>query len=81
MNHAYNASNRRKEAITVVDSQGREGYICDYGYFHPYEPNAQMLEAMEETEKILRDPNRKRYSTFAELLADLDAEDDDEIQD
>jgi len=36
-------------------------------------PNAETLEAMEETERILKDPNRKTFNTVAELLEDLNS--------
>ena len=35
-----------------------------------YKP--EVLEAMEEARRISRDPNTKRYSSFAEALEDLD---------
>lgn len=35
-----------------------------------YKP--EVLEAMEEAKRISRDPNTKRYSSFAEALEDID---------
>ena len=35
-----------------------------------YKP--EVLEAMEEARRISRDPNTKRYSSFAEALEDID---------
>lgn len=35
-----------------------------------YKP--EVLEAMEEARKISKDPNTKKYSSFAEALEDLD---------
>lgn len=35
-----------------------------------YKP--EVLEAMEEAKKLSRDPNAKRYSSFAEIVEDLD---------
>ncbi|MBR3606674.1 MAG: type II toxin-antitoxin system RelB/DinJ family antitoxin [Lachnospiraceae bacterium] len=32
----------------------------------------EVLEAMEEARRISKDPNTKRYSSFAEALEDLD---------
>ena len=32
----------------------------------------EVFEAMDEAKKISRDPNAKRYSSFAEALKDLD---------
>lgn len=34
-------------------------------------PNAVTIEAMEEAEKISHDSNTKRYSSFSELLAEV----------
>lgn len=34
---------------------------------------SEVLEAMEEARRISKDPNTKRYSSFAEALEDLDA--------
>lgn len=31
-----------------------------------------VLEAMEEAKKISKDPNAKRYASFAEMLEDID---------
>jgi len=54
--------------------QAQDGYFCEYGYWHSSIPNAETLEAMEETEQLLCDPNAKTYASFAELLAEVDAE-------
>lgn len=35
-----------------------------------YKP--EVLEAMEEAKRISRDPNTKRYNSFAEALEDID---------
>lgn len=35
-----------------------------------YKP--KVLDAMEETRQISRDPNTKRYGSFAEALEDID---------
>lgn len=35
-----------------------------------YKP--EVIEAMEEAKKLSRDPNEKRYSSFAEALEDMD---------
>jgi len=34
-------------------------------------PNSVTIAAMEEAEKISRDPNTKRYSSFSEILAEV----------
>ncbi|TEB07832.1 RelB antitoxin [Pelotomaculum schinkii] len=37
-------------------------------------PNADTIAAMEEADKISRDPNAKRYSSFEELVAEVQNE-------
>ena len=37
-------------------------------------PNADMIEAIEEVQKLKRDPHKKTYGSFAELVGDLDNE-------
>jgi len=55
------------------DASSREyPYVCEYGYLH--NPNAETIAAMEETEQIIHDTNRKHYSSFKELIAEIDAE-------
>ena len=57
-------------AFTVFARQAvRQGKI-------PFEislniPNAEAIAAMEEADKISRDPNAKRYSSFDELIAEV----------
>ena len=63
---------RLSEEKPGEDPQREYPYVCEYGYLH--NPNAETIAAMEETEQIIRDPNRKRYSSFKELLNEIDAE-------
>jgi len=37
-------------------------------------PNAETIAAMEEASRISRDPNAKRYSSFEELVAEIQNE-------
>ncbi|PKM80412.1 MAG: type II toxin-antitoxin system antitoxin, RelB/DinJ family [Firmicutes bacterium HGW-Firmicutes-14] len=37
-------------------------------------PNAETIAAMEEADKISSDPNTKRYSSFEELVAEVQNE-------
>lgn len=37
-------------------------------------PNRETIEAMEEAERIARDPNTKKYTNFAEILSEVQAE-------
>lgn len=34
-------------------------------------PNAETIQAIEEVEQMKKDPNKKTYGSFAELLGDL----------
>ncbi|MDR2672220.1 MAG: type II toxin-antitoxin system RelB/DinJ family antitoxin [Coriobacteriales bacterium] len=38
--------------------------------------NAETIAAMEEANRVSRDPHAKSYASFAELVADLDNDDD-----
>ena len=38
-----------------------------------------VIEAMKEAENITKDSNAKKYKNFSEFLAEVDAEDTDEI--
>jgi len=39
--------------------------------------NTETIAAMEEAERISRDPNAKTYASFAEVLAELDMDNDE----
>ena len=39
--------------------------------------NTETIAAMEEAERISRDPNAKTYTSFAEVLAELDMDNDE----
>jgi DNA-damage-inducible protein J len=43
-----------------------------------YKPNATTLAAIVEAEQIISDPNAKTFTSFDELLADLESDEDDE---
>lgn len=36
-------------------------------------PNAETIAAIEEVQRLKADPNKKTYSSFAEILEDLNA--------
>lgn len=38
------------------------------------QPNSETIEAMEEAERLLNDPNTKKYSSVEELFKDLEEE-------
>lgn len=37
-------------------------------------PNDETIAAMEEARMLVRDPDTKRYSSFGEIVAEIDAE-------
>ena len=37
-------------------------------------PNAETIEAIKEVQELKKNPNKKKYSSFAELLEDLEKE-------
>jgi len=37
-------------------------------------PNAETIAALKEGEKLLKDPNTKRYGSFSEILAEVSAQ-------
>lgn len=40
-------------------------------------PNVETREAIEEVRRMMDDPNVRTYHSFDEILAELDAEEDD----
>ena len=37
-------------------------------------PNAETIEAIEEVERLKKDPNKKTYNSFSEILAEIEDE-------
>ena len=60
------------------ETKNQDGYFCEYGYWHSHTPNAETIAAFEETEEIIKrieaGEKVRTYSSFAELLAEIDAE-------
>lgn len=56
-------------------------YVCEYGYVHG-DFNDETKEAFEEADEIIRKIKEgehiPRYNNFSEILADIDAELEDE---
>ena len=54
-----------------------DSYVCEYGYVHG-EYNDEMKAAFEETEEIFSriesGEHKPRYNSFADILAEIDAE-------
>ena len=66
---------RLSEENPGEDPQWEYPYVCEYGYLH--NPNAETIAAMEETEQIIANPSKyKSFSSVADLMADLESEDD-----
>ena len=40
-------------------------------------PNADTILAIQEVQALKKDPNKKTYGSFSEVLEELDAEDDE----
>ena len=60
-------------AKKMVREQGIPFRINKESYEYE-EPNEETIAAFEEGEKMLRDPNTKKYDSVEELFEDLDAE-------
>ena len=54
----------QSEDVTVVTNMGSFS-------IKPKVPNAETLEAMEEGEQVLADPNTKRFTSVEALMQDL----------
>ena len=52
----------------------RNGLPFDVAVVHC---KSETIEAMKEAKALSRDPNAKRYSSFAEALKDIDASEDE----
>jgi hypothetical protein len=55
--------------------------ICPYCHEKHVYRGREMREALEEAERISHDPNTKRYNSFSEILAEIEAEIRDEVSD
>jgi hypothetical protein len=58
--------------------QDKDGYYCEFGYWHSYTPDAEIFAAIQEAEQLLRDPDAVAFNDIAELMADLESEGDDD---
>lgn len=66
------AINRTGDPVTVFKHSKPYLVIMPAAY---EAPNAETRAAMTEAETILADPDRKHFSSFEDLMAALDAED------
>lgn len=67
------------KSIVVKNGQNVKGNLIRYmqNVIQYGIPNMDTLAALAEVQEMKRDPNKKTYGSFAELMADLDDEDDD----
>ena len=62
----------REMACSVIDAMTEEQLKAFLMLFGNYkEPNQETLDAIEESEKKLSDPNAKKYDSLDELFEDL----------
>lgn len=63
------------KSIVVRDGENVKGNIVRYmkSVIQYETPNAETIAAIEEVQALKKDPNKKTYASFAELLEDLDA--------
>ena len=64
----------QSNAVTCSFTMDRDIFNAYKSVIHYETPNADMLAAIEEVQKLKVDPNKKSYGSFAELLGDLDNE-------
>ena len=64
------------KSIVVAHGENVKGNIVRYmlNVIEYDTPNADTIEAIEEVKKLKADPNKKTYSSFSELLGDIDNE-------
>lgn len=67
------AINRTGNPVTVFKHSKPYLVIMPAAY---KEPNAETRAAMADAEQIISDPNRSHYSSFEDLMAALDNEED-----
>ena len=66
--------NNRSIALNIVNKMNEEqlkSFICLFGWLASEIPNEETFVAMEETEKMLNDPNAQKFHSVEDLLAEL----------
>ncbi len=61
-----------KQRLPIELNDGYGSYICEYGHVHDYSKFD-----FDAVEREIADPNAKKYNSVEELLADLNAEQED----
>ncbi len=62
------------KSVVVKNGENVKGNIIKYmqSVINYETPNAETIEAIKEVERLRADPNKKTYSSFAEILRDDD---------
>ena len=66
----------RDEAINILNLMNEEQLVSFVTLFHGVVsdvPNEETVEAMEEAEKMLKDPDAQKFYSVEELFAELRA--------
>ena len=64
----------RAIALNIVNRMNEEqlkSFICLFGRLAEEIPNEETIAAMEEAEKMLNDPNAKKFNSVEELFMEL----------
>ena len=64
------------KSIVVLNGENVKGNLIRYmkNVVQYDTPNAETIEAIKEVQELKKNPNKKKYSSFAELLEDLENE-------
>ncbi|MCD7772672.1 MAG: hypothetical protein LUH08_01265 [Ruminococcus sp.] len=62
------------KSIVAKNGENVKGNIVRYmkSVIEYETPNAETIQALEEVNQLKKDPNKKTYGSFAELLEDID---------
>lgn len=69
--NTYNAY----KSVVVGNGENVKGNIIRYmqSVIQHEQPNAETIAAIKEVQELKKDPNKKVYSNFEELIEDLDS--------
>lgn len=64
------------KSIVVANGENVKGNMIRYmqSVIQLQTPNADTIQAIEEVQKLKKNPNRKVYSSFSQILEELDDE-------
>jgi hypothetical protein len=62
------------KSIVVMNGENVKGNIIRYmkNVIQYETPNAETIEAIEEVKKLKNNPHKKTYSSFAEIMGEID---------